>query len=1006
MKKKNLMRSAALALTIAMAGVSVSGVPVIYAQEAAAESEITFPDVYTSDMVIPEKDEEVVEAKVQALLKSMTLEEKYSFLGGSGLGTNADAGNLPGVPRLGVPQIRMYDGPAGIYYLTDSTNPPQEEMLAATWDEEMAQKYGEMVSRESKAIGAGMMLSAQVDIQRNPQFNRTKDQMGEDPYLLSSLADDLVSGMQSEGGIAVLKHYVGYTEGSNNDVISEQALHEVYLPGFESAVKNADALGIMSSYNQINGTYASANTYTQIDVLRDMWGYKYFTITDWGGNHEFTLNKGTDIEMPSISYNSQEELEKKISDVVEEEPEEETEFNPFGMVVEKPETFTQEEADAMVDQAVGRILRAYGKAGYLTLVEVGEDGLAKEEVGRTAVITYQSAEESQAELAELYDSSNEAVQEIAEAGAVLLKNTDGDGDGDKVLPLGEEESVAVIGLTGMTLASGIGGERSYGAISAMVSPYEALQDQLGEENVTGAVYNDIIGTTIPNENLYTTADGDEHGANRSYGVAAMASSGPSLQGAAAFFGGGITDTAMEGHEIGEFCQVDEVIDFHTGTVDGEPNKTYMIANADEGTATAFACADKPAYTWETWVEAPEDGEYEISVHSIGATAKMYMYDTDGTTELANINATGSTRQGAQWYESVVPTETGMHVATQKVELKAGERYKVVLQSLYAVDNKDMQLNLSWITPSQRQSNMDEAIEAAKNNDKVLVFAYAESPSGMDLTLADDQEEMINAVAEAAHEAGNEVVVVLNATTAVVMDSWIDNVDGLLDMYYPGQRGGIATANLLTGEVNPSGKLAFTIPKSNEDTVITFSEEAEAMYQAKTDDSNVRTTIYSEGINTGYKWFDYKGIEPQYDFGYGLSYTTFEYDDLNVTEAPAEGESIGYDVTFTVTNTGDVAGSEVAQIYLGQAEVPEGIQSSLYTLAGYQKVKDIQPGETREVTIHVSERSLSYWNSNQTELNEREDGTKDKWTVATGTRTIYVGAASDNLILQAEVDVEL
>ena len=101
----------------------------------------------------------------------------------------------------------------------------------------------------------------------------------------------------------------------------------------------------------------------------------------------------------------------------------------------------------------------------------------------------------------------------------------------------------------------------------------------------------------------------------------------------------------------------------------------------------------------------------------------------------------------------------------------------------------------------------------------------------------------------------------------------------------------------------------------------------------------------------------------------------------------------------------MAGSEVAQVYLGEAQVPKGIQTSKYALAGYEKVKDIQPGETREVTVHVSGRSLSYWNSNQEELNVNADGTKDKWTLATGERKIYVGSSSDKLLMEKTVDVE-
>ncbi len=975
---RRMGRKAAAAVLAAALAVSAMSTGSIAAFAEEESDSITFPEYYTQDLVQPEDDEEVVDAKVEALVAAMTTEEKYSFLGGSGLGNEGNAGELPGVGRLGVPEIRMYDGPGGIYYMTDTTNPPEEQMLAATWDPDMVYESNAMVSSEAKALGAGMMLSAQLDIQRTPHFTRTKDQMGADPYLLSTLAAAMTEGMQSEGGIAVLKHFVAYTEGSNNDIVSEQALHEVYLPSFESAVA-AGARGIMSAYNQINGVYASANDYTQNTVLRDMWGYDYFLITDWGGNHEFTMDNGTDIEMPQMDLNSQESAEA---------------------LVEAGE-FTQEEIDEMVDTSVSRILKAYGAAGYLTLVELDEDGNVKEEVGRTEPIYQVTAEMAQEALAEIADDSNAAVQEVAEAGGVLLKNE------DDVLPLSEEDSVAVIGITGKYLASGFGGERSYGSIAAMTSPAEALADIIGEDNVTVVAYNDILGTTIPNENLYTSADGDEHGVVRTYGVAGTAGDASADQGQV--FATVIDETAMEGHEIGEEAAIDDTIDYTTGTVDGKPNKTYLIENADEGTATAFPYADDPAYTIETYIEAPEDGDYTICYQSIGDNSKIYVYDTDGETELGT--ATGVyPRQNSSWYSSIVPSETGMNVEQIPVTLTAGERYKVSIQVTAGTTNKDVQVNLSWITPSQNDANIEDSIEAAENNDKVVIFAYHENETntadtidGLTLRLTDDQELMINSVAEAAHEAGNEVIVVLNTDGPVVMSNWIDSADAILYMYYPGQRGGVATANLLTGVVNPSGKLAYTIPKSDSDTLVTYSDEAFATYEVMDEETGILTTTYYEGINTDYKWFDEMGIEPEFDFGFGLSYTTFEYSDLSVEEAAADGESVGYDVTFTITNTGDVAGSETAELYLGAAEVPDGIQSSMYTLAGYQKVKDIEPGESREVTIHVSERALSYWNSNLTDDEiVNEDGSK--WTVATGDRTIYVGASSDNLILEADVTV--
>lgn len=960
-------------LSMGLALIMILGMLATGACALAEDAGITFPDAYTADLVVPTLDSDAVEAKVEALIRTMTVEEKFSFLGGSGTGMEGNAGALPGVPRLGVPEVKMYDGPAGLLYPEDTTNPPQEQLLAATWSEEMALLYGSIVSAENKQIGGGMMLSAQLDIQRVPQFGRTKDQMGEDPFLLASLADDLVAGMQSEGGIAVLKHFAAFAQnanpGSNTNVeVSEQALHEIYLPGFESAIQDANALGVMSSYNKLYGTFASANTYLLVDVLRDMWKYDYYTITDWGGNDGYTLNKGTEIEMPNLANNSYDSIQQLIADGA----------------------LTQEEADAQVDEALRRILRAYGYAGYLTLVEVDENGMAREEAGRTEVIKVVPDLEA---LSAQHAESDAAVQQIAEEGGVLLKNE------NDALPLNAEgdNTVAVIGVTGMSLASGIGGERSYGTVASMTSPYAALVDLLGEDKVVGEVYNDIIGEAIPEEALYTTPDGDEHGAMRSYGTAGTEGTPIVMQGQTFFFGA-VPEHLMEGHEMGEYAATDAMIAFTTGT------KTYK--NGENG--NAFPAEDGSAYTWDTYVEAPEDGVYSLIYESMGGSGSMTVRQIAGAEdELGNVSGPNA-NQGTQYYSSIVPTETGMNVASMDVELKAGIRYHITITCAQEVANKDMQVQLAWITPSMKADNEARALAAAAENDTVVVFAYAKvSDPGMDrqstsLKLDAAQQEMILKVAEAAHAAGNKVVVVLNNDSAVVMEDWIDAVDAILEMYYPGQRGGIATANLLTGAVNPSGKLAFTIPKKDEETILTNSDEAWADWL--TEDEGGNTTNFREGIMTGYRWYDANGIEPQFDFGYGLSYTTFEYSDLSVTFAPYANETAGFDVTFTVTNTGDVTGSEVAQVYLGEAQLPEGLQSAKVQLAGFEKVRDIEPGESREVTIHVSERALSYWNSNQEELTEREDGTKDKWTLATGARTIYVGAASDNLILNAEIEV--
>lgn len=1013
MKRKQVMCLLLASVMVGASGAQIvpgTHAQTVYAAESTEETaeNVTFPEYYPDEALVVD-DEDTIEKKITALINAMTQEEKFTFLGGSGTGDQGNAGSLPGVGRLGVPESKMYDGPAGVLSLYDTTNPPIEQMMASTWDEDMAYGYGKISGSENKAIGGNMQLGIQIDVTRNPYFGRAKDQMGEDPYLLSNLATAEAKGIQDENVIAVLKHFAAFaqdaTPATNTNVeVSEQALHELYLPAFEAAIKEGGATGLMSSYNMINGTFASANEYLQLDVLRNMWNYKGFTITDWGGNDGFTLNKGTDIEMPNINSNNQENSEAKIAS---------------GEI-------TQE----TVDEAVHHVLYAYAKAGYLGLVQLDANGNALEEEGRTEPIKLEGSEEK---LAEVREENSGIAREIAEEGGVLLKNE------DSVLPLNtEDKTVAVIGLNGMNLISGIGGERSYGTISKMTSPYKALTDLVGEDKVEGQVGIDIVGTAIPSENLYLTEDGDENGVARTYGIAGSEGSSADVQGQMKMYGSQEA-TQMGDHEIGEDTGIiDSAIDFTTGTVNGEANKTYKNEGADEGTATAFTKESGAVYTWTTWLEAPEDGTYSLILEGIGGSVAASIEIAEDNTlsyGVANIN------QGTQWpADSVICTETGMDIVNKEAELEAGKRYKVTVTAQAQLDEKDLQVRLAWITPSQKAENYDNALKAAENNDTVVVFAYKQNGSPADtveestLALDAEQEQMILDVAERAHENGNKVVVVLNNDTAVTMENWIDHVDGLLEMYFPGQEGGVATAELLTGAVNPSGKLAYAIPKKDTDTMVTISQEAldaqdqetegtaytdedyqkevkmgiysslEEAKEAKGENRINHTADYSEGIYTGYRWYDENDIEPQYDFGYGLSYTTFEYSDLIVEENTEDNDAIGYDVTFTVTNTGDTAGTETAQVYLGEVEVPEGVQMAKYQLCGYERIEDLQPDESRTVTVHVDERALSYWNTDG-ELREQEDGTKDKWTVAEGERTIYVGAASDNLLLQEDIKVQ-
>ena len=150
----------------------------------------------------------------------------------------------------------------------------------------------------------------------------------------------------------------------------------------------------------------------------------------------------------------------------------------------------------------------------------------------------------------------------------------------------------------------------------------------------------------------------------------------------------------------------------------------------------------------------------------------------------------------------------------------------------------------------------------------------------------------------------------------------------------------------------------------------------------------KKTIYSEGVNVGYRWFDKENIQPLFAFGHGLSYTTFDYSDLNAAKT-ADG---GLDVIVKIKNSGSVASDEVPQVYLGApSEIPDGVQFPVRALIAFDRVH-LEPGESKSVFLHVAPRQLQYWSSKD-----------QKWVTATGKRTVSVGASSRDLRLNTTID---
>ncbi len=234
----------------------------------------------------------------------------------------------------------------------------------------------------------------------------------------------------------------------------------------------------------------------------------------------------------------------------------------------------------------------------------------------------------------------------------------------------------------------------------------------------------------------------------------------------------------------------------------------------------------------------------------------------------------------------------------------------------------------------------------------------------------DQDALIGAVA-----AANPHTVVVLQTAGPVTMPWLAAVPGVLETWYPGQEDGRVVADLLFGDVNPSGKLPVTFPAALSDGPLKTPQQYPGV--------DLHST-YSEGLFVGYRWFDAQSVAPLFPFGYGLSYTSFAFSNLSVA-ARFDGT---VDVSFDVKNTGARAGAEVAQVYVGAGPAVAGVQQAVRSLRGYDRVT-LDPGQTRRETVTLDQRSFQYWSS-----------ARHAWTTNYGQRTISVGDSSANLPLSA------
>src|SRR5438067_2267837 len=409
---------------------------------------------------------------VEDLLRQMTLQEKVAMLAGTKTWYTVP------VERLGIPSLKMSDGPNGARGAGGLTGGvktacfPAGISLASTWNTDLLERVGQALAREAQMKGARVLLGPTVNIQRSPLGGRNFECFSEDPYLSARLAVAYIHGLQQEGVGPSLKHYVCNDEEFERFTLSsevrERPLHEIYLQPFQTAVREVQPWTIMAAYNLVNGIPASENAYLLTEILRHEWDYEGVVVSDWFMSVKSTatsVNAGLDLEMPSPKWRG----EKLLA------------------AVERGEV-----TEATLDTSVRRLLQLLVKAG-----------LFSPEVPQT------SFPETMPEQAIDLPEHRVLIRQVAAEGCVLLRNE------QHLLPLQREHltSIAVIGPNAMVAQIMGGGSAQVNAHYA-ISPFEGIANTVGgqisvryEQGCTNHKYQPLLDMSL----LLAGKEGSEHG---------------------------------------------------------------------------------------------------------------------------------------------------------------------------------------------------------------------------------------------------------------------------------------------------------------------------------------------------------------------------------------------------------------------------------------------------------------------------------------------------------------
>ena len=804
---------------------------------------------------------------IKQLIKDLTLEEKIELLSGF------DAWQTNKIDRLGIPSIKMSDGPNGVRGDGNSGKSsacfPCAISIGSSWNLNLINTLGEELASEAKLKDVDVLLGPTINIHRHPLGGRHFECFSEDPFLTGKIAIEYVKGVQSKNIAACLKHFVGndteferYTVSSN---IDERTLREIYLLPFEMAIKEANAKVVMSAYNKLNNIYCSSHKNLLIDILKDEWGFDGYVVSDWGAARDTVENAigGLDLEMPGPARSWGKNLITAINDKA------------------VPED--------LINDKVKRILNV------ASFCKRFENPIRKPAMDNDSKL------------------KRKLLKDAAQEGMVLLKN-------DGILPLKKDiKSIGIIGPNAEK-AQIIGGGSATLVPYHESHPVSSFQNNFSEKTIVKSAKGCHTYRYLPEINKSLTKE--------------------------------------NGFLVEYFNVTDNKNDFISSKV-LRGSKFWIF----EGFAKdIIGTEDRPdIFVKFSCTYVPDiSGEHAFEIFAIGKSKLIINNEeiidnwTDPLPGDAFFAHGSSSKRGAS-------------------HLEKDKSYQIEIQYKFEGNFPAIYIGCQ---PPDKSNLLDEALNIAKEVDEVILLVgtnsdwETEGNDRVDFNLPGEQNTLIEKVLEINPNA----IIVLNTGSPVDMP-WVNKAKSILQSWYAGQEYGDALFEILTGLVNPSGKLPTTFPKRIKDT------PAYSCYPGE----NLQMS-YDEKLLIGYKWYDRKKIEPLFHFGHGLSYTNFEYSNLIISNSHQND----FICSFDIENVGDVSGFEISQCYISFMNSNE--DEPIKKLQGFDKTY-INSGEIKKIEICLDSKSFSTW-----------DIKNHQWEIKKGVFNILIGSSSNDIKLKDSINL--